>query len=200
LGLTSRLGCLQRALDCPRLALVLPKYEGEDKLIAIPLACTMGWVQLPPTFCTMSETVRDLANQAIRTNQGARHVHRLEPLASTQDDLSYNWNPQNREDKQATADSAILAYSSSGAQSTEPEPPAPPSNQPFAKPVGTTDVFMDDYIQVGQGGPQLMQKLGQHLLEAMDKDLAQPSQEAHQNEAISIKKLKSGDGSWTTSI
>jgi hypothetical protein len=33
-----------RALDCLRLALVLPKFEGEPQLIAIPLACTMCWV------------------------------------------------------------------------------------------------------------------------------------------------------------
>jgi hypothetical protein len=77
-----------RALDCLRLALVLPKYEGESQLVAIPLACTMGWVQLPPTFCTMSETVCDLANRAIQSNKPADTEHRLEAQAGIDDDLS----------------------------------------------------------------------------------------------------------------
>jgi hypothetical protein len=70
-----------KALDCLRLAVVLPKFKGEPQLIAIPLACTMGWVQLPPSFCVMSETVCDLANQAIRSN----HItppHRLDEEAA----------------------------------------------------------------------------------------------------------------------
>jgi hypothetical protein len=31
--------------DCPRLAIIMPRYEGEEQLIAIPMACTMGCVQ-----------------------------------------------------------------------------------------------------------------------------------------------------------
>jgi hypothetical protein len=80
----------------------------------------------------------------------------------------------------------------------KPEAAAPPSNMPFKKPVGTTNVFMDDYIQVGQGGPKRMRKLRRHLLEAVDQVLAQPGTESHRNKAISLKKLRTGDGSWTT--
>jgi hypothetical protein len=43
-----------------------------------------------------------------------------------------------------------------------------------------------------------MRKLRRHLLEAVDRVLAQPGTEAHRNEAISLKKLRTGDGSWTT--
>ena len=52
-----------RARDCLRLALLLPPYEDEEPLVAIPMSCTMGWVQSPPTFCTMSETACDAANR-----------------------------------------------------------------------------------------------------------------------------------------
>ena len=52
--------------DCLRMALILPRCEGEPQLIGIPMACTMGWVQSPPTFCTMSETVCDHANALFR--------------------------------------------------------------------------------------------------------------------------------------
>ena len=50
------------ALDSPKLAVIMPTYDGEPQLVVLPMACTMGWVQLPPTFCAMSETVCDLAN------------------------------------------------------------------------------------------------------------------------------------------
>ena len=74
-----------RARDCLRMAIVLPSYEGEEPLVGIPLACPMGWVQSPPTFCTMSETVCDLANAAIRSHQNPS-PHRLEELAQKLDD------------------------------------------------------------------------------------------------------------------
>ena len=45
-----------KASDCPRLAIILPRYPGEPQLIAIPMSCTMGWTQSPPTFSVMSET------------------------------------------------------------------------------------------------------------------------------------------------
>jgi hypothetical protein len=176
--------CL-RALDCLRLALVLPKYEGESQLVAIPLACTMGWVQLPPTFCTMSKTMCDLANHAIQSNKPADTEHRLEAQPGIDDDLSYSWEPRKKEPKQASADKALEPYSKTALTPTKLKAAAPPSNMPFGKPVGTTNVFMDDYIQVGQGGPRRMRKLRHHLLEAVDQVLAQPGTEVRRNEAIS---------------
>jgi hypothetical protein len=32
-----------KASDCPRLAIVLPLYDGEEQLVAIPMSSTMGW-------------------------------------------------------------------------------------------------------------------------------------------------------------
>ena len=52
------------AKDCLALLLVLPKYNDKAQLLAVPMAMTMGWVQSPPTFCIMSETVCDRANAA----------------------------------------------------------------------------------------------------------------------------------------
>lgn len=45
--------------QCLRLAVTPPKYDHQPQLMAIALACTMGWVQSPPAFCAMSETVYD---------------------------------------------------------------------------------------------------------------------------------------------
>jgi hypothetical protein len=35
---------LQAEDCCPQLAIIMPRYEDEEQLIAIPMACTMGWV------------------------------------------------------------------------------------------------------------------------------------------------------------
>jgi hypothetical protein len=145
----------------------------------------------------MSETMCNLANHAIRSNKPAETEHRLKTQACVADDLSYSWNPRDREPEQARANQALEPYSSGAVGPAEPEAAAPPSNTPFEKPVGTTDIFMDDYIQVGQGGPKRMRQLRRHLLEAVDRVLAQPGTETHRNEAISLKKLSTGDGSWT---
>jgi hypothetical protein len=104
----------------------------------------MGWVQSPPTFCTMSKTVCDLANHAIRSNKPADIEHRLEVQAGVNNNLSYSWEPRDKEPEQASADKALGPYSRIALTPTKPEAAAPPSNMPFKKPVGTTDIFMDD--------------------------------------------------------
>ena len=74
---------LLEADDAPMLAVTLPRYEGEEPLIAIPLVLTMGWAESPPTFCSMSETICDLANA-----QAYRNLvppHRLEEHCSPLD-------------------------------------------------------------------------------------------------------------------
>ena len=46
-----------------KLAVALPRFPGEDQLIALPLVLPMGWVESPPYFCAVTETVADLVNQ-----------------------------------------------------------------------------------------------------------------------------------------
>ena len=183
--------------DCLRLAQLLPRYDGEPQLIGIPLACPMGWVQSPPTFCTMSETVCDLANAAFAANPKVAPAHCLDEAAAALDDLSPSFVPRPRPEEDALASQALAAYAEPGPSHTEHL--APPSNMPSSQPLGHTDVFMDDYIQIGQGGPRRMNTLRRHLLHAVDQVLATPEVSPHpRNEAISLKKLKQGDGSWAT--
>jgi hypothetical protein len=69
----------------------------------------------------------------------------------------------------------------------------------YSHPVGNTDVFVDDFIQLGQGGPKRLKALQGHLLRAIDQVLARPAaEETHRNKAILLKKLLKGDGSWNT--
>ena len=44
---TDTTACSSTPNDCPRLSIILPRYEGEEQLIAIPMSTTMGWVQIP---------------------------------------------------------------------------------------------------------------------------------------------------------
>ena len=184
-----------RAIDCLRLAIVLPKYEGEPQLIGIPLACTMGWVQSPPSFCTMSETVCDLANKRSSSSPTLAEPHRMEPHASSRDDLSYDWTPRPREADAHAADAAL----GGSASPNDLEEVAPPSNRPLKRPLGSTDVFVDDFIQLGQGGKRRMLALRRHLYHAIDDILASPNVSVEQrNEALSLKKLLKGEGAWET--
>jgi hypothetical protein len=61
-----------KASDAPMLAVILPAYNGEEPMVAIPLSLTMGWTESPPIFCAASETVADLANRAT-------HRHHVPP-------------------------------------------------------------------------------------------------------------------------
>ena len=76
---------------------------------------------------------------------------------------------------------------------------APPSNSLLKRPLGETDVFVDDFIQLGQGSRKRMKALRQHLFHAIDQILARPEvSELKRNEAVSLKKLLKGNSSWST--
>ena len=70
----------------PSLAVILPTYPGEEPMIAIPLVLTMGWINSPPSFCAMSETVCDMT--AARSYRRHAPPHRLEHHAAEHDDIS----------------------------------------------------------------------------------------------------------------
>ena len=67
----------------------------------------MGWVQLPPTFSTMSETMADVANANFQVDpKGATPLshHRLDQQASSMDQIHSLPVPEAREpeDHEAT--------------------------------------------------------------------------------------------------
>ena len=183
------------AKDCPRLAIILPRYEGETQLVAIPMSCTMGWTESPPTFSSMSETVADVANASFATNNRPA-PHRLDSRAAALDDFSPEPQDRGSQDRLATDRLSLLHP---GVETETSLDASPPSNQMYQRPTGDTDVFVDDFIQLGQGGPRRLKALRSHLLHAIDQVLARPAaDEPHRNEAVSLKKLLQGDGSWST--
>ena len=127
-----------RASDCPQKALILSKYAGEPQLITLPMACTMGWVQLPPTFCTMSETVCDEANARIAAGSNRCEPHRLEEVASGRLRPSPSCLGTSRP-RGGTTDLGDLALQDTAMgcplPTPEPDDTAPPSNRPLQKPL-----------------------------------------------------------------
>ena len=69
--------------DAPKLAVLMPKYDGELQLVTVPLSLTMGWVSSLPTFCTASETATDIANTSLFCHTVP--LHHLKDAASAHD-------------------------------------------------------------------------------------------------------------------
>ena len=57
-----------RPSDAAKLGLIFTSEAGEEYLVEIPLTLPMGWKNSPPIFCTVIETVADLANEALRAH------------------------------------------------------------------------------------------------------------------------------------
>jgi len=54
--------------DIPKLGVAYPTLPSEPTLVAFPLVLPMGWVESPPYFTAVIETICDLANTALRAN------------------------------------------------------------------------------------------------------------------------------------
>ena len=67
-----------------KLAVAVPTTSpDEDPLIAVPMVLPMGWMESPPTFCTVTETIADLANAKIAQGYIPAPYHRHEAIANT---------------------------------------------------------------------------------------------------------------------
>ena len=159
--------------QAPGLAVILPKATDEEQLVAIPFVLPMGWVESPPFFCIATETAADLANA--RRHRPTAPAHRLEAIADTPPE-------------------APPVY-----KGPPPVALSPSSLQPLTQPVRFFDVYVDDFLALGQGTPSQLKTLRRHLLHSIDAVFAPlAAADTHGNEAISVKKLRKGDGSWST--
>ena len=75
----------------PNLSVMLPALPGEPLLVGIPLSLPMGWVVLPPIFCSFMETIANLANH--RYHRRYAPPHRLDAIADTPPETTYDYLP-----------------------------------------------------------------------------------------------------------
>jgi hypothetical protein len=80
-----------QAADVPKLRVVLPVIEGQERLIGFLLVLPMGWKESQPVFTSATETLTDLANVAIKEGV-VQQAHRLEVVAETASDITTSLN------------------------------------------------------------------------------------------------------------
>ena len=70
--------------DVPSLGVCIPPGPDGKTLVAFPLFLPMGWVESPPHFCAVTETVADLANTALsEQTTRLRTSHRLDQVSES---------------------------------------------------------------------------------------------------------------------
>ena len=161
--------------DIPRLGAILPTTTGE-RLVDLPLALPMGWVDSPPYFTAVTETACDLTNDTLRRRTTALPRHPLESLALTPPPNSTSqadWTPRLASPGSAT-----------------PRPP----------PLAYADVYVDDFVLAAQTKRhrQRVLRAALHSIDSVLRPLA-PDDRASRKEPISVKKLRHGDACWATS-
>ena len=139
------------------------------------LSLPMGYIDSAPYFCMATETVADLANEAISQREQAGK-HPLDLAAK-----SRAANGAGTPDAQADASWEHL----------------PEEKRSAAK--ANVDVYLNDFISVFQGGPRERHQMLRHLFHQIDRVL-RPNEEADNNRkySINLKKLEQGDGAWST--
>ena len=162
--------------DVPALGVCLPPGPDGKTLVAFPLVLPMGWVESPPHFCAVTETVADLANTALDAHSPhLRQPHRLDQVsespapdldcpASGHLDINHN---------RVVESKGALAY---------------------------IDIFVDDFLGVTQGNKARREEVKRALLHALDDVLRplSPTDLPTRQDPASLKKMKKGDSTWAT--
>ncbi|VEU39857.1 unnamed protein product, partial [Pseudo-nitzschia multistriata] len=167
--------------DTLSLAVLFPKREGEQPLVGIPLTNPMGWCSSPPNFSACTETVADLANGIllkVGLGKMRRFPHRLDEISETP--------PEEAE--------TIL-------QPQPAETPVREASFPARKPLCYWDIYVDDFCGLVQGNQWTRRAVKRALLHSLDKVFRPLDKQdtPYRQEPASIKKLKKGDATWTTS-
>ena len=180
-----------RLPDIPQLGVAFPSLDGEEPLIAFPLALPMGWKNSPPVFCSVTETIADIANQRLVKNRNPP-PHRLDSIADTPPATPLDLLPP-----------SLLPPSPDMAPAVpQPNTRNPALAHPNKRILSRVDIFVDDFLGVAQGDRPRLQRVRRVLLGALD-DVLRPlddDDDPHRQEPASVKKLKQGDACWTTCL
>jgi hypothetical protein len=175
-----------RIEDIPKLGVILPTSSSDEtQLVAFPLVLPMGWKSSPPFFCAVTETIADVTNaRNLRHEQPP--LHPLEQLANTLPPVETNLG------------SHVTRDGNYGAVPV-PTPSRPPSHT-SRRPLGKFDIYVDDFLGIGQGSTKRLRRLRRVLFHTLDEVL-RPNDTVDcdaRQEPISIKKLMKGDAHWAT--
>ena len=160
-----------------KLAVILPAdlVPGYPQLVALPLVLPMGWTESPPWFCAYTETVADLTNMDLRRNKRFT----LHPTAELAGLMDYKVKDEH------------------------PRRPTPRSheNRLYRRPISRAEIFVDDFILLGQEHPQNpLDNQRATLSHNIDK-IFRPnnsSDNKYRKEPQSKTKMEKGDAAWHT--
>ena len=168
----------------PALAVAFPHTSPEPAIVALPLALPMGWVNSPPYFCAFTESIADITNTQLHQSRHTRHLpqpeHRLSFIAD---------HPDN--EPPLPLPSCQLPMWS--------RPPFLP--RPTLTPLAYVDIYVDDFIALGQGDTTTLHNVRTTLFNTIDsvfRPLDLTDNQPSRKEPISVKKLHKGDARWTT--
>ena len=152
--------------DVPKLGVALPVAPGNPPLVAFPLGLPMGWVESPPYFTALTETICDLANAKLADKKNAPPAHRLEQVASTPP----------AETPHPPVPCTITPSPSLGLASPRP-------------PVGEVDIYVDDFLLLAQTKHQQNRVLRAtpHSIDDVFWPV-EPQDPKHRKEPVSVKK------------
>jgi hypothetical protein len=167
-----------KAADIPKLGVLLPTEQGQERLIGFPVVLPMGWKEPPPVFTSATETVTDLANDQIQ--QGIKQPpHRLDHNSES---------------------CSISATNPLENQQPMPRPEGTWAHGHAHKPVDKWDVYVDDFIGLAQGNATMRNRVKRALLHSLDRVFRglDDTDGPHRQEPASVKKLLKGDATWAT--
>ena len=152
------------------LGVILPQAPEETPLVALPMVLPMGWTESPPAFCAATETVADLANAKLASNE-PQVAHRLETIAKTP---PQDWEPPSNTEVQGPSTPRLL----------------------LQQPLRLADVYVDDLVGAAQGGDTANLYLTRVILHSLDQVFRalSPQDLPARQEPASLSKLEKGDG------
>lgn len=171
--------------DIPHLGVVLPPdADGTDR-VAFPLTLPMGWVNSPPLFCAVTETIADITNDRLQA-QWTPPPHHLEQIADTPPPPPTDPVPL------VPPPPTVLAPATSV--------PPPPLRPPRRKPLMSTDCYVDDFVSLCQGPPKRRRTFLRTLFHTFHHVFRQLQSHdpATREEPISLSKLLKGESYWET--
>lgn len=182
-----------RARDVPKMAVAFPTLPHEPRLVAFPLVLLMGWTESPPHFCSVTETIVDLANDYAFSDWDPP-PHPMEILAASK-------LPRDPDNRRIDVPPPSPQSSASHVTTTPPKPNRGRAyrGRRSRRGVRYADVYMDDELLAAQGTRNQLNRFRRQVLHLNDQVLRPNTPtDLHRKQPVSEKKLRKGDATWST--